>query len=142
MMSCFKSSVRPACIAVSALIMCNLNALVDLVLHPGIPYLDSEHLIVGGATLLVLAVLYRANVALSRYLDRAGKRIRSLEAILPICSYCKNIRRPGADPGLHESWSSVESYFQDRTNSRFSHSICPGCESHHFPQDRTAVPAP
>jgi PAS domain S-box-containing protein len=45
-------------------LMGNLNALVDAVLHPEIPYFDEEHLIVGGvaalftATLLISLVIY------------------------------------------------------------------------------------
>lgn len=35
---------------VVVLFMTNLNSLVDLVLHPNIPYFDTEHLIVGGTT--------------------------------------------------------------------------------------------
>jgi len=38
--------------------MINLNAMVDVVLHPEIPYFDKEHLIVGGVTGFVSMVLF------------------------------------------------------------------------------------
>ena len=41
--------------------MSNLNALVDYVLHPYIPYFDKEHLIVGGVTGLVSIVLIQTD---------------------------------------------------------------------------------
>lgn len=54
-------------------------------------------------------------------LENAAKQIRSLEKLLPICSYCKKIR---ADK---DYWQEVESYISDHTDTMFSHSICPDC---------------
>jgi PAS domain S-box-containing protein len=48
-------------------LMGNLNALVDAVLHPGIPYFDAEHLIVGGVAALFTAVLL---ISLVIYINR------------------------------------------------------------------------
>ncbi|MCK9294387.1 MAG: hypothetical protein M0P70_04840, partial [Desulfobulbaceae bacterium] len=42
------------------LFMANLNAVVDFVQHPDIPYFDEEHLIVGGTTGLLTAILFAA----------------------------------------------------------------------------------
>ncbi|MBA3670846.1 MAG: hypothetical protein H0W68_02325 [Gemmatimonadaceae bacterium] len=47
--------------------------------------------------------------------------MRSLRAILPICSYCRTNRD---DENL---WLTVESYISCHTSSRFSHGICPDC---------------
>ena len=38
--------------AAAILLLLNLSALVDKVLHPDIPYFDSEHIVVGGVTAL------------------------------------------------------------------------------------------
>ncbi len=57
----------------------------------------------------------------------AREEISTLESFLPICSYCKNIRD---DKGY---WDSIEQYISDRTNSNFSHSICPDCVKKNFP---------
>ncbi|MDI3503970.1 MAG: hypothetical protein PWP64_906 [Candidatus Cloacimonadota bacterium] len=54
-------------------------------------------------------------------LETAAKQIRSLEKLIPICSYCKKIR---ADKNY---WQEVESYISDHTDTMFSHSICPDC---------------
>ncbi|MFW5628747.1 MAG: response regulator [Candidatus Cloacimonadaceae bacterium] len=54
-------------------------------------------------------------------LENAAKQIRSLEKLLPICSYCKKIR---ADKNY---WQEVETYISDHTDTMFSHSICPDC---------------
>lgn len=54
-------------------------------------------------------------------LQAALAEVRSLRAILPICSYCKSIRTEDG------SWLSIESYISSRTNSRFSHGVCASC---------------
>jgi len=58
---------------------------------------------------------------LVRELQAALAEVRTLQAILPICSYCKKIRDD------ENYWQSVESYISRYTNTRFSHSICPSC---------------
>ncbi|MEW6602703.1 MAG: sensor histidine kinase, partial [Nitrospirota bacterium] len=62
---------------VSAIILiANLNALVDLVLHPDIPYFDTEHLTVGGISAMVCsAMLY----ILFNYMNRLKKTLRKHE---------------------------------------------------------------
>jgi PAS domain S-box-containing protein len=54
-------------------------------------------------------------------LQEALAEVRSLQEILPICSYCKRIRDDA------HYWQHVESYISQHTNTRFSHSICPSC---------------
>ncbi|MDK9706013.1 MAG: cache domain-containing protein [Desulforhopalus sp.] len=56
------------------------------------------------------------------------KRIETLRGIVPICSYCKEIRD---DKGY---WNQVESYVAKYTEAQFSHSICPKCLKKHFPE--------
>lgn len=58
---------------------------------------------------------------------RLQKRVDTLESFLPICSNCKRIRKPDADPKRMESWEDVETYISDKTASQFSHGICPEC---------------
>jgi PAS domain S-box-containing protein len=59
--------------------------------------------------------------ALVRELRAALAEVRSLQTILPICSYCKRIRDD------ENYWQSVEGYISRHTNTTFSHSICPSC---------------
>jgi PAS domain S-box-containing protein len=54
-------------------------------------------------------------------LQNALAEVRSLQEILPICSYCRKIRDD------ENYWHTVESYISHHTDSRFSHSICPSC---------------
>ncbi len=54
-------------------------------------------------------------------------RIYQLERLLPICAYCKKIR------DKENQWQPVETYFEDRTQSQFSHGICPDCMEKNFP---------
>jgi len=47
--------------------------------------------------------------------------IQALESMLPICSYCKNVRDD------NNYWQQVETYLSNRTGTSFSHSVCPTC---------------
>ena len=58
---------------------------------------------------------------LVRELRAALAEVKSLQTILPICSYCKKIRDD------ENYWQSVEGYISRHTNTTFSHSICPSC---------------
>jgi hypothetical protein len=46
-----------------------------------------------------------------------------LEALLPICAWCKKVRD---EPGY---WRAVEEFIHDRVDVRLTHGICPGCLS-------------
>jgi len=61
-------------------------------------------------------------------LQDAVNEIRTLEGIIPICSYCKEIRD---DKG---SWSQLETYISQHSHAQFSHSICDNCLEKHFPE--------
>jgi hypothetical protein len=56
---------------------------------------------------------------------RVLKRIRYLEGLLPICSFCKKIR-------VGEKWVPVERYIGERSYAYFSHSLCPDCLREHY----------
>jgi hypothetical protein len=58
--------------------------------------------------------------------------IKRLEGILPICSFCKKIRQEGADPKKQNGWVKMEKYIQDRSEAKFSHSICPECRKKYY----------
>ena len=130
-----KNTVIQTIIYVAIIIfMSNLNALVDAVLHPDIPYFDGEHLIVGGITGFVCIILFGCLILYVRHLDNALRKIITLESILPICSNCKKIRKPDSDSKKMESWQPLESYITEMTTSKFSHGICPECAAKLYPQ--------
>jgi len=120
------------------LLMTNLNALVDLLYHPDIPYLDEEHVVVGlisGAISTLLVYLLHSEI---RSLKEATFELQSLESILPICSFCKKIRDPEGDPKIQDSWHPIERYISERTSSEFTHGVCPECMEKYFPAKSTA----
>ncbi len=65
--------------------------------------------------------LQRSLAARVRELEEALGRVKQLQGLLPICSYCKKIRDDG------NYWRQVESYITDHSEAQFSHGICPDC---------------
>ncbi len=90
------------------------------------------HIFFSGIVLAVLFFFGRRIVELVSSLNEARGEIRNLEGILPICSYCKKIRREGADPEDPSGWVPVDAYITDRSDARFSHGICPDCLKKHY----------
>ena len=60
-------------------------------------------------------------------LMRALDEVKTLQSLLPMCSFCKNIRD---DEGF---WVKVDSYISEHTNSKISHSLCPDCFRRFYP---------
>ncbi len=65
--------------------------------------------------------LQRALAERVQELQEALDHIKTLQGILPICSYCKKIRDD------QNYWQQVESYIAQHANVEFSHSFCPEC---------------
>jgi PAS domain S-box-containing protein len=60
-------------------------------------------------------------------LQEALADVKLLSGLVPICANCKKIRD---DQGY---WTQIESYIQDRSDAKFSHSICPDCAAKLYP---------
>ncbi len=56
-----------------------------------------------------------------RQLEEALSRVKQLQGLLPICSYCKKIRND------RNYWQQVEGYISEHSEAQFSHGICPEC---------------
>jgi phosphoserine phosphatase RsbU/P len=56
-----------------------------------------------------------------RELEDALSNVKTLQGLLPICSYCKKIRND------RNYWQQVEGYICDHSEAQFSHGICPEC---------------
>ena len=54
-------------------------------------------------------------------LQTALSRVKQLEGLIPICSYCKRVRND------EHYWQQVEAYVTEHSRATFSHSICPDC---------------
>lgn len=52
----------------------------------------------------------------------------TLGRFLPICSNCKKIRE---DDG---SWTAIEEFIRDRSETEFSHGMCPDCAKSLYPE--------
>jgi len=59
--------------------------------------------------------------------------VYTLRGILPICSYCKQIRD---DRGY---WHEVETYIRQHSEADFTHGICPDCIAKYFPQEHALL---
>ncbi len=129
-----KFIIRLPIYAATIALMANLNAIVDMLQHPEIPYFDEEHLIVGGLTALVTILLFTLLETYLRYLNRVMLKVKTLEKFLSICASCKKIRIPATDPHHKESWQQIETYISKNTSTTFSHGICPECASLLYPE--------
>jgi DNA-binding NtrC family response regulator len=58
---------------------------------------------------------------LIRELRDALAKVKLLTGMLPICSWCKNVRDD------QNYWQTVESYVASHTETQFTHGICPAC---------------
>jgi len=56
-----------------------------------------------------------------RDLEAALAKVKLLQGLLPICSYCKKIRND------KNYWLQVDTYVAQHSEARFSHGICPEC---------------
>ena len=54
--------------------------------------------------------------------------INTLGAFVPICANCKRIRE------INGSWTPIERYISDHSETEFSHSICPECTKKLYPE--------
>jgi PAS domain S-box-containing protein len=54
-------------------------------------------------------------------LETSLARVKQLEGILPICTYCKKIRDET------DKWHQMEEYISKHSEADFSHGICPEC---------------
>jgi len=62
-------------------------------------------------------------------LEDASKRVKQLQGLFPICSYCKKIRND------RNYWEQVDAYIASHSEAKFSHGVCPDCyEIHLRPQ--------
>lgn len=56
------------------------------------------------------------------------RELRILSGLLPICSFCKKIRNKKGE------WELLERYITTRSESKFTHGLCPECRDKHYPE--------
>jgi sigma-B regulation protein RsbU (phosphoserine phosphatase) len=57
-------------------------------------------------------------------LQQTIDNVKQLKGLLPMCSYCKRIRKD------QDYWQQVEAYVSEHSEAEFSHGICPSCLEH------------
>jgi hypothetical protein len=76
-----------------------------------------------GVVIVFLALWFARLADFERSLE---KRVRVLEGLVPIYSFCKNIRNEAGD------WERLERYISRRSEAEFSHGVCPSCAEKHY----------
>lgn len=75
--------------------------------------------------LLVLLAVFGVLIFFMRKATRIiyskSQEIRVLSGLLPICSACKKIRND------QDEWETLETFITERSESAFTHSLCPDC---------------
>ena len=66
-------------------------------------------------------------------LQKAIDEIDVLRGILPICSFCKNVRN---DEGYYEK---IEGYVSKHSSVDFSHTVYPTCMKEHYPEEYNSI---
>lgn len=74
------------------------------------------------------------NIYYVKKIIKSKKRIKLLEGLLPICSYCHKIRNDNEQEHAVEHWERIEDYIYKKTDQEFTHGICPECVEKVFPQ--------
>jgi hypothetical protein len=65
--------------------------------------------------------LQRSLAARVSELEEAVAHVQRLQGLLPICSYCKNVRNES------NYWERVDSYLTSHSDLKLTHGICPNC---------------
>jgi hypothetical protein len=72
---------------------------------------------------LLIALWFERFAEHERALER---HVRTLEGLLPICMYCKNIKNELGE------WERLEGYIGKRSEATFSHALCPSCQTRYY----------
>lgn len=72
-------------------------------------------------------VALKHEVAATAQLQSALDEVKTIQGIIPICAYCRQVRTEAG------AWEQLERYVRARSDVRFSHGLCPHCAETHFP---------
>ena len=103
-----------------------------LYLHPAIPYWNAAVRL--GFFLIVtyaLAALHASQARKKELIEELPTtltKVKLLEGLLPVCSFCKKIR------DKEDRWNTMEGYIMNHSEAQFSHTFCPDCAKEHYPE--------
>jgi hypothetical protein len=87
-------------------------------------------LTLAGTTLFrgsVIGVMALWFARLSEHERALEREVQTLKGLLPICSFCKSIRNDAGE------WERLERFISRRSETQFSHGLCPSCQKTHYP---------
>ncbi len=95
------------------------------------PITDEKDNIIG-LTLFLTDITERKEIEMERNrlieeLQTALDNVKMLSGLLPVCSKCKKIRND------ENHWQPIEKYINEHSEVQFSHSLCPECARHLYP---------
>jgi hypothetical protein len=100
---------------------CSILAMLGFLLTPH----DSFWVDLANRGVAVSVIWMTAVLSLLR--KTVEEEVKTLQGLLPICSYCKRIRD---DQGY---WKQIEVYIAAHSHADFSHGLCPECGLQHYP---------
>jgi hypothetical protein len=116
------SSSKDSHVVITAACICTGLIVTGFFLSP--PRLRSLSIVNYAMTLGVMWVM----TVLSVLRKKVEREVNLLRALLPICSYCKNIRN---DKG---SWQHIEAYIAAQNRVDLTYGMCPHCAAKEFPE--------
>lgn len=78
-----------------------------------------------GFVITVMALWF---ARLSEHERALEAEVKTLEGLLPICTFCKSIKNDAGE------WEHLERYISRRSATQFSHGLCPSCQQKHYGQ--------
>jgi hypothetical protein len=76
-----------------------------------------------GSVIIFMALWF---ARLSEHERALQHEVQVLKGLLPICSFCKSIRNAAGD------WEPLERFISKRSETQFSHGVCPSCQAIHY----------
>lgn len=76
--------------------------------------------LLGTITALLVVLLLSA-------LSREKEKVKELEGLLRVCSWCKKIKDEDYKETGTKKWVKIEQYIKQRSKADFTHGICPEC---------------
>lgn len=92
----------------------------------GIPYPLPVAIVNACLRIAVLFIITFLCAKLSEQTQALRARVRTLEGMLPTCSFCKDIRDEAGE------WHQIEEYVTSRSAAQFTHGVCPKCAAKHY----------
>jgi hypothetical protein len=123
MLAAWYSGRGPAVALAVALPLAHVALVFARATPPGVLTTTLTVTAIRGSIVLLIALWFERFANHERALER---HVRTLEGLLPICMYCKNIKNELGE------WERLEGYIGKRSEATFSHGLCPSCQTRYY----------